>query len=508
MGLRMSLVRLVVASVFLLAGAGGTLAVGSPYTIVALPDTQFYSQDHPDIFTTQTQWIVDSQASLNIAYVAHEGDLINTYTSSTQWANASTSMNILGASTIPYATVPGNHDSNYGASYTAYAANFGPSRYAGDPWYLGESSPNSDNSAVLFTGGSRQYLALSLDSFKGADAIAFAKQQIEAHPGIPTILTLHSYYNTDGSFTAEGAQFWNSVAKIYPQVFMVLCGHMHGQYNDADNNILGQPVYQMLADYQSDPNGGNGYLRTLQFDEANNVIHVQSYSPSLGQYSTSAANQFDISINFATRFANIQPLVLTNRTVSSGVVDTMLQQASPNTDNHATTVLLCDTDNPNDLQRAQVLMKFADLFGGGPNQIPLGATILSATLQIANSDSGNGAKLYRMLRNWSDTDTWNSLTAGVSPDGVEALATYDVNTGNTSSTGLTSIDVTASLQAWANGDANYGWLLDPNGTDGWRFYSAETGTPPTLLVTYTPEPATALLLAAGAAVVALKRRRR
>jgi hypothetical protein len=494
-------------TVLVMAGSAATAA--DPYTIVAIPDTQFYSQTYPATFTAQTQWIVNNQSTLNISYVTHEGDLVNTYTDASQWSNASTSMNILAASSIPYATVPGNHDSNYGASYTSYAANFGPTRYVGQPWYLGATSPNSNNSAVLFTGGSRQYLGLSLDSFKGADAIAFAKQQIESHPGVPTIVTLHSYYNTDGSFTAEGSQFWNNVAKIYPQVFMVMCGHMHGQFNDVDNNILGQPVYQMLADYQSDANGGNGYLRTLQFDEANNVIHVKSYSPTLGQYNTTANNQFDLSINFAQRFSNIQPVVVTNRTVSSGVVDTMLQQATPAGNNAATTTLLCDTDNPSGSgQRAQVLIKFTDLFGGNPNQIPQGATILSATLQIANNDSGNGAKLYRMLRDWNDTDTWNSLAAGVSMDGVEALLAADGNTGATSTTGLTSVDVTASIQAWLNGANNYGWLLDPNGTDGWRFYSAETGTPPTLLVTYTPEPTTLTLLGLGAAAVALRRRKK
>ena len=30
------------------------------------------------------------------------------------------------------------------------------------------------------------------------------------------------------------------------------------------------------------------------------------------------------------------------------------------------------------------------------------------------------------------------------------------------------IDVTASLQAWANGQANYGWVVIPTGNDGWK----------------------------------------
>ncbi len=48
-----------------------------PFTIVALPDTQNYSQSYPQIFTSQTQWILSNQASQNIAFVAHEGDITN-----------------------------------------------------------------------------------------------------------------------------------------------------------------------------------------------------------------------------------------------------------------------------------------------------------------------------------------------------------------------------------------------------------------------------------------------
>ncbi len=52
-----------------------------------------------------------------------------------------------------------------------------------------------------------------------------------------------------------------------------------------------------------------------------------------------------------------------------------------------------------------------------------------------------------MLKNWSDTDSWNSLGNGVQTDGVEAVSSSDALTGDVN-TGLLTVDVTNSLQAW------------------------------------------------------------
>ncbi len=64
--------------------AGGpltvTVALRQPaapeFTIVALPDTQHYSEAFPGIFKSQTQWIVDNKDSRNIVFVTHEGDIV------------------------------------------------------------------------------------------------------------------------------------------------------------------------------------------------------------------------------------------------------------------------------------------------------------------------------------------------------------------------------------------------------------------------------------------------
>src|ERR1700757_4275919 len=47
------------------------------FTIVALPDTQFYSSLHPDIFAAQTNWIANHVQDQNIQLVVGLGDIVD-----------------------------------------------------------------------------------------------------------------------------------------------------------------------------------------------------------------------------------------------------------------------------------------------------------------------------------------------------------------------------------------------------------------------------------------------
>jgi hypothetical protein len=167
----------------------------------------------------------------------------------------------------------------------------------------------------------------------------------------------------------------------------------------------------------------------------------------------------------------------------TGTADTMIQQATPTTAYGTSTKLSTDTGtNAN----VQTLLTFDGLFGTGPGQIPLGATITSATLTLQTTNgSAQGASLHRMLTNWTGvpTWTWDSFNNGIQFDGTEAVAAADVSTGAVIA-GSRDLNVTNSLQAWSNGAANYGWAFKAGGTDGWDFYSAQGATKPKLTVTY------------------------
>jgi hypothetical protein len=55
-------------------------------------------------------------------------------------------------------------------------------------------------------------------------------------------------------------------------------------------------VHTILADFQSFTNGGNGWLRVLEFSPAANLFRVKTYSPVLGQWDTDATSQFTLPL--------------------------------------------------------------------------------------------------------------------------------------------------------------------------------------------------------------------
>ena len=160
----------------------------------------------------------------------------------------------------------------------------------------------------------------------------------------------------------------------------------------------------------------------------------------------------------------------------SGVLDTMLLQNTAATSYGNATSVSVDS-SPN----SQVLLRFDDIFAS--DRIPSGATILSATLTLNTTNAGDGGSLHRMLSSWSESSTWNSLASGVSLNGVEALAAADVSTGR-QGIGTSTIDVTSSVQAWADGAANYGWVISSLGRNGWDFTTSEGGVSPQLVVRF------------------------
>ncbi|RIK74278.1 MAG: hypothetical protein DCC68_23430, partial [Planctomycetota bacterium] len=186
----------------------------------------------------------------------------------------------------------------------------------------------------------------------------------------------------------------------------------------------------------------------------------------------------------------------------SAAADTMLQESGTGSRgadaNHSvTTQLSIDAKDPqNTNAKSMALLRFGNLIGGAAGQVPLGASIDSATLALAIVSPGSGMSVHQMLRRWSNSDTWNTLSAGVSADGIEAAVepVVVVGSGNGSAnvgSGLLTLDVTASVQAWANGAVNNGWALRwlEGGGNGVDFLSSEASTAslrPKLTVTYRP----------------------
>ncbi len=67
------------------------------------------------------------------------------------------------------------------------------------------------------------------------------------------------------------------------------------------------------------------------------------------------------------------------------------------------------------------------------------------------------------------------MIAGVSADGLEASRHKDSLTFGkiAANTSTVYFDVTDTVQRWASGKPNYGWVFINTGGNGWDFYTCE-----------------------------------
>ncbi|MGC4074816.1 MAG: Ig-like domain-containing protein [Nibricoccus sp.] len=289
---------------------------GPDFTLMVLPDTQYYSENTPATrfaqFLAQTNWIVSQKDVRNIAFVSHMGDIVDDGDSiPQQWVNANQAMTILEnhattlrAYGLPFGAAPGNHDQsingdpNSVSSY--YNQYFGVSRYLGRPYWGGNYGTNNDNNYQLFSASGMDFIILHLEYRTAADpaVIAWADALLKAHPHRRAIVTSHWIIGqgNPAPFGGQGQQIYDGL-KNNKNLFLLLCGHIHAEGRRADI-FEGRTIYSVLSDYQGATNGGNGFLRIFTFSPANNRITVESYSPTLNR----AVNSSDAIPGFEGTF--------------------------------------------------------------------------------------------------------------------------------------------------------------------------------------------------------------
>ena len=270
-------------------------ASAQDFTIIVLPDTQYYSKSHPDIYMSQTQWIVDNQAALNIVHVVHEGDIVQDPDVESQWIKAEAAMSLLESATsplypdgIPYGVLPGNHDQ----PTTLYNEYFGVSRFQGREYYGGHYSNKNDNNFTLFSAGGMDFIVINLEYKAGDNVLAWANNLLQTYSDRRGIAVEHSLIDNNGDFDWWGLKTYNAL-KGNPNLFLMLAGHKaeEGRRQDIFN---GNTVHTLLANYQTRTNGGNGWLRIMTFSPTNNQIQVETYSPYLDQFERDANSEFTL----------------------------------------------------------------------------------------------------------------------------------------------------------------------------------------------------------------------
>jgi autotransporter-associated beta strand protein len=308
-------------------------SASTPWEIIALPDTQYYSASYPEIFDAQTSWIVNNRTAENIAFVTHLGDVVDSRDNTQQWTNAVHSMNIIkdSAPELPYSVCMGNHDfltypKLFGTWNTSnFSARFGSSRYAGKLWYPTDPANGWGGVAhyQVFSAGGYDFLHINLSYAPSDEEMSWALGVISANPGKPTIISTHDYLKADGSrspyyyndlygigWDVHGGEYvWQNLVQNSPQIFLVLSGHDYGSGQTPgaarllSNNNAARTVLQVLSDYQNLSNGGDGYLRKIMFDPGTNgrgTISVQTYSPTKDNYRINSNEAFQYDVSFGS----------------------------------------------------------------------------------------------------------------------------------------------------------------------------------------------------------------
>jgi len=278
------------------------------FRVVVLPDTQIYAKSYPDIYTNQTQWIVNNKDSLNIDYVIHLGDIVDGNGNTTQWDRANTSMSLLDG-VLNYTVIPGNHDmsSFVMPNFHLY---FDISRFNVYQYFQSSYPANTmDNNYAFFSADGEDFIVLGIQWCPNNTILSWANDTLTTYESKNKIVFTHSYMNNDGTRVHEGDQWacssnnrgdeiFDKVIKHHTKVRLVLSGHILGDGLGRRMDVInGYPCNQILQNYQTYTNGGNGWLRYFEFDIPNNKIHAKTYSPYLGLYNTSKKNQFSMYWN-------------------------------------------------------------------------------------------------------------------------------------------------------------------------------------------------------------------
>ncbi len=148
--------------------------------------------------------------------------------------------------------------------------------------------------------------------------------------------------------------------------------------------------------------------------------------------------------------------------------------------------LLIDWPDPGTPNESQVLLRFDNFVGTNTWQVPSNAIIVSAELYLQINNTGDGGRFFRMLEPWDATNaTWDSMGdivngTGIVPDDIHARSVYESQLGvedgsGATGTGMVSVGVTPDVQAWVNGETNFGWVIIgwPLRTDGTGFSPSE-----------------------------------
>lgn len=295
--------------------------VDGSFTIVALPDTQKYTRNHPQHFYEQTRWIAANKENYNIAFVVQLGDITDNNIP-TQWAVARKALSTLDG-VVPYSILPGNHD--YGRNGLSNdRSTFLPEYFSADdvrkqPTCGGLFNPKRpDSSYHTFSVNDQHFLVLALEWGPSDEVVEWANEIVAKHPEHHAILTTHAYMFHDNTrhdwvkygrkqrwnpheyengkapgSANDGQELWEKLVSKHKNFFLTLNGHVlfDGQGRLTSEAETGNQVHQVLTNYQNRAEGGHGFMRLIEFLPDGKTVQMKTYSPSLDKFKTDEDGQ-------------------------------------------------------------------------------------------------------------------------------------------------------------------------------------------------------------------------
>ena len=223
------------------------------WSLVLLPDTQYYADRYPDLFKLQTQWIVKNKEKYDIRYVLGLGDITDKNTAR-EWRNAKKAIDELNGH-VPYALATGNHDYTPNgkpfSGRTSINEYFPPSRFEKWPTFGGVMKKGDiANSFHLFRGGKTDWIVIVLQWAPSDADVKWANEILAKHPKRKAILVTHAYLFDDntrydfakkgkkqkwsphaytGKKGNDGEELWQKLVRKH-DFALVVCGHVsiHG----------------------------------------------------------------------------------------------------------------------------------------------------------------------------------------------------------------------------------------------------------------------------------------
>lgn len=296
------------------------------FSMILLPDPQNYTKfdANQPIFELMTAWCANNADSLKIKAVLCTGDLVEqnetripdgmngNQTSEEQWQAVSRAFERLD-NRLPYVLCTGNHDYGYYRSENRLSRfpHYFPSE-RNPLWRKSLVStglnyrdlPTLENAAYEFENDTwGKLLVVSLEFAPRDEAIEWARTLVTRpeYKDHKVILLTHSYLSLAAKHIEKegyrvspanyGKTIFDKLVAPSSNIRLVLCGHecaisdYEGNVSfRTDRNAAGKTVAQMMfnaqtADNQWHGNGGDGWLRILEFMPDGKTIKVRTFSP-------------------------------------------------------------------------------------------------------------------------------------------------------------------------------------------------------------------------------------